>query len=319
MRPNADGVWTTYVNGTYSTVLFPCSRWDCYYQTNPRNASGFVLDSEEKMLRMLNFNSATPLQITEANAAYVGFSVKTSNDESLLWLTDINYIDLPSISASDYGKMFYYFGENVQQYVNMANTNNLQQVIVSDAETQFSNLLSNLPRNTYVHINRSDFTDVPCNIDSNEDTAIVITFSSYAGHELLTGIRTQLFISPIFGRMFTRRSYSGTFTSWTPINNYFASEPRYYAFGDSLMYGAVWNEDENHNAVITRSAWKKRMPSRIANAIGAGNNFVNYAVGGMAFIPHTGTYATSFYDYISSLDLSDANIITMGGGRNDSS
>lgn len=319
VRPNTDGVWTEYISGTYSTLLFPCNRWDSFYQTNPRTSGGFVLDSNEKLLRIVNFNKANPVQITEEDAAYIGFSVKTSGDESYLWFTDFDHSELPNIPAADFGKLLYYFGDNVQEYVRMANVDNLQNIIVSDAETEYSNMLSNLPRNTYCHIKLSDFLDVPDNIDSNENTAIVITFSSYSGHENLNGIRTQLFISPIFGRMFTRRTSTGTsFTPWTVINNYFASEPRYYAFGDSLMWGAVWTENENHEAVISHAAWKKRMPSRIAHAIGAGNNFVNYAVGGMAFIPHSGTYETSFYDYISGLNLSDANIITLGGGRNDS-
>ena len=89
----------------------------------------------------------------------------------------------------------------------------------------------------------------------------------------------------------------------------------YSAFGDSLTLGAVWDDDP-------ATHWYQcdlinQMPTRIANAIGS-TNFKNYGVGGSRFVQQQ-PGDNLIGDMIKSVDLSEHDIITIGGGGNDRS
>ena len=115
------------------------------------------------------------------------------------------------------------------------------------------------------------------------------------------------------GITYTRRYVSGSWTDWVTYDIYHAnsSKPIYYAFGDSLTWGAKWvpTDTDPYYEVIQIDS-KYRMPTRIANAIGS-LTFYNKGVGGSTL--------SSEYNTIQNTDMTDANLITIAGGRNDSS
>jgi len=119
------------------------------------------------------------------------------------------------------------------------------------------------------------------------------------------------------GLCYYRQKVSGSWRSWklntAPAN---PTSPLYYAFGDSLTYGAVWTpKDESPYYQITQASLINQIPTRIANAIGASDSFINKGVSGAYFV---GTGTNKIITAIQNQDLSDAKIITIAGGRNDS-
>lgn len=119
------------------------------------------------------------------------------------------------------------------------------------------------------------------------------------------------------GLCYYRRKVIGSWRSWilntAPAN---PTCPLYYAFGDSLTYGAVWtSKEESPYYQITQADLINQIPTRIANAIGAACSFANKGVGGAYFV---GTGSNKIIAAIKNRDLSNAKIITIAGGRNDS-
>lgn len=119
------------------------------------------------------------------------------------------------------------------------------------------------------------------------------------------------------GLCYYRRKVSGSWRRWilntAPAN---PTHPVYYAFGDSMTYGAVWTpKDESPYYQITQASYASQIPTRIANAIGAADSFSNKGVGGAYFV---GTGSNKIITAIQNQDLSNAKIITIAGGRNDS-
>ena len=119
------------------------------------------------------------------------------------------------------------------------------------------------------------------------------------------------------GLRYYRRKVSGSWRSWI-LNDQPSkpSAPLYYAFGDSLTYGAVWtSKEEAPYYQITQADLNNQIPTRIAHAIGAANNFANKGVGGAYFV---GSGTNKIITAIQNQNLSNAKIITIAGGRNDS-
>lgn len=119
------------------------------------------------------------------------------------------------------------------------------------------------------------------------------------------------------GLCYYRRKVNGSWRSWilnsAPAN---PTSPLYYAFGDSLTYGAVWTpKEESPYYQIAQASLINQIPTRIANAIGAASSFANKGVGGAYFV---GTGTNKIITAIQNQDLSNAKIITIAGGRNDS-
>lgn len=118
------------------------------------------------------------------------------------------------------------------------------------------------------------------------------------------------------GARFVRIYINGAWTDWVSFDNIYQSKPFYIATGDSLMYGAKWLATETDPYYeIVRTSIENRMPTRIANAIGANSNFANVAVGGAYYV---GTGSNTILSQLQSIDLTDARLITISGGRNDS-
>lgn len=122
------------------------------------------------------------------------------------------------------------------------------------------------------------------------------------------------------GWRYTRVYISATWTDWVTYDtgHTFDSNPVYYAFGDSLTWGAKWvtiSGDPDYEVVQT--AEENRIPTRIAHAIGAENSFHNEAVGGSYFVGNTDNNK-HLIDKIKATDMTGAKLITVAGGRNDS-
>lgn len=86
------------------------------------------------------------------------------------------------------------------------------------------------------------------------------------------------------------------------------------AFGDSLFAGALWNGTAQ-NPIITSAPVGSRIPDRIRNAINC-DRYINAAIGGQAITHAVGTLP-KMIDTIRATNISDADIIVIGGGRND--
>jgi hypothetical protein len=98
--------------------------------------------------------------------------------------------------------------------------------------------------------------------------------------------------------------------------SYYSSLPNYAAFGDSLTLGAVWDSD-------TETSWyqadlKDQIPTRIGNAIGA-KLILNHGVSGARFVKQSQSdTSTIIGDKVKSINLTNIDLVTIGGGRNDS-
>lgn len=119
------------------------------------------------------------------------------------------------------------------------------------------------------------------------------------------------------GLEYYRRKVSETWRPW--ICNSSPSRPSlpiYYAFGDSLTYSAIWlPTSESPYYQIIRAPFDMQIPVRIANAIGANATNCNKGVGGAYFV---GNGNNTILNAIQNQDLTNAQIITIAGGRNDS-
>ena len=191
------------------------------------------------------------------------------------------------------------------------------------AASLYNNLAENLPRNTYAWCFKSWFTDVPQTFPSN--SCWLVTLGAGGNRNKLSAYGTQMLLSPHNGLTGFIRTITGgtstdpTYSEWSPLNGMpYQTMPKYVAFGDSLMWGSMWIEQEGGTAKIVRCAVNDQMPTRIAQAIGSMYNFQNQAVGGMAYINGPGVTTPTMEEKIKSVDLSGTRIVTLGGGRNDS-
>lgn len=164
------------------------------------------------------------------------------------------------------------------------------------------------------------------NVDDLSETGIYLLtgntstptlYGTLIHSELSDAIKTQIIFELVDLRIWYRRSLNGT---WYPWYTYgyadLYHETNYYAFGDSLMWGALWNGTAD-NPVITQAPSGSRIPDRINHAI-KGSDYNNCSVGGMAYTVANGNIP-KMIDYIRTLDISNADLITIAGGRNDGS
>ncbi len=120
--------------------------------------------------------------------------------------------------------------------------------------------------------------------------------------------------------------YAGTKAQWQALmadlanskyeKDYSTTDGVYYAFGDSLMWGALWNGTSS-NPVITQAPYGTRIPDRIRDAVKC-KTYANYAVGGMAYTAANGSIP-KMLDWIKTKNIANADLITIAGGRNDGS
>ena len=122
-----------------------------------------------------------------------------------------------------------------------------------------------------------------------------------------------------------RRRVNDTWYNWENSNDKYTAggtggtgiyprSRKMVAFGDSLFSGALWNGTQD-DPIITYAPIGSRIPDRIRNAINC-DSYINAAIGGQAFTHAVGTIP-KMLDTIRATNISDADIIVIGGGRND--
>lgn len=198
-------------------------------------------------------------------------------------------------------------------------TNDLINITMSQsiATNSYNNDLKQAPTNTYFFTSYSWFNDYPHGIGATYFWIITLS-SERNDRSAAVSVGSQICINPTNGNYAVRRIVSGAWTDWQLVVNmsYYSSLPQYAAFGDSLTFGAVWDSD-------TETQWyqadlKDQIPTRIANAIGS-NDFTNYGVSGARFVKQSQSdTSTIIGDKVKSVDLTNIDIVTIGGGRNDS-
>lgn len=197
-------------------------------------------------------------------------------------------------------------------------TNDLINIPMSKsiATNSYNNDLKQVPTNTYFFTSSSWFNDYPHGIGATY--FFIITLSSERNdRSAAVSVGSQICINPTSGNYAVRRILSGAWTDWSVINvSQYVSLPKYAAFGESLTLGAVW--DSNPETQWYQADFKDQIPTRIANAIGS-NEFTNYGVSGARFVKQSQSdTSTIIGDKVKSVDLTNIDIVTIGGGRNDS-
>ena len=141
--------------------------------------------------------------------------------------------------------------------------------------------------------------------------------------EVLTGtsIITQRASNPATGVVYMRQSLGGSLVGrdWQRISTNLSADTKYVAFGDSLTYGAVWNDENNKALAPHRVKTEWQIPSRIAAAMGFGGNYYNAAVGGAGYVYSTSgtpTIGESIKAY-TGYDTDNVSLVTVMGGAND--
>jgi len=165
------------------------------------------------------------------------------------------------------------------------------------------------------------------NIDEDFDTGIYLLTGNTSAPTGLGNllnirnsntIRTQIMYRFTDINIYYRRYASGEWSDWQSIKYAFGElyplrQKKYLAFGDSLTWGALWNDT---TPTITRASEGSRIPDRIANAVNC-KEYINYGVGGMGYVATSSTNPTTIIDEIKSHDITNASLITVMAGRND--
>ena len=122
---------------------------------------------------------------------------------------------------------------------------------------------------------------------------------------------------PYVNEVYIRSSSNGSFSErvWKLVNNGRVLSGKYVAFGDSLMAGAVWSDYEHRGNALHIADESLKIPTRIANAVGATNNYANAAVGGIGYVHKVNSQ--NLVGQITSSDLTGVELVTVHGGAND--
>ena len=176
----------------------------------------------------------------------------------------------------------------------------------------YNGLLANLPSNTFMWANGERWSDTPV----EAGYLYVFTFSGISKSTVMpnSAQSMQIVIYPDINETYTRRIKSGVWTDWESGRRDIHSNPVYYAYGDSFTWGAVW--DSNPETAYYQADLNDQIPTRVANAIGS-KTWHNIGVSGARFVKQQESDYT-IGQRIKDTDLSDADIVTIGGGRNDS-
>lgn len=88
------------------------------------------------------------------------------------------------------------------------------------------------------------------------------------------------------------------------------SSKQYIAFGDSITWSSVWS-----NGTTTQAAYDDRIPTRVGSAVGIPDT-INMGVSNIGYLAQSG--GETILDVIERTDISNAALITLACGRNDS-
>lgn len=200
-------------------------------------------------------------------------------------------------------------------YEREAKRNVMSRLLVA---SDYSGLLSNLEKNVCGWAQKSAFSDSPANMDSFFEIMCLSSENDADSRTPPTSVGFQIAFSPNNGNVAMRRIQSGAWNAWTEIINVTsnASTPRYTAFGDSLTWGAVWDSDQTTD--LYQADFADQIPTRIANAVGS-KVFNNYGISGARFVKQSPSDTSHIIgDAVKAASLGNIDLVTIGGGRNDS-
>lgn len=208
-----------------------------------------------------------------------------------------------------------YFRANLHRKYDLLSEkqNKLKSVTITEAiaEADYEKLLSNLPANVYAWTSASWWIDAPANGLFYILNLRAISRTSYVPTE---GQGTQVAIYPNSGAIYMRRNSASGWSDWVSGAG---SNPKYIAFGDSLTWGAVWDSDQSTD--LYQADYNDQIPTRIAHAIGS-TSFINNGVSGARFVRQESDSDASktIVERIKETSFSGVDLVTIGGGRNDS-
>lgn len=184
----------------------------------------------------------------------------------------------------------------------------------TQASTEYSRDLSSVPRNTFLWTSTQWWDDAPTALGT---FVYVYTFGR-DGTGTTQG--TQVAINPDTLYMASRRIRSGAWTAWVDnmhdSGETISSDPSLVVYGDSLTWGAVWDSDQESG--FYQAPIEDQIPTRIANAIGS-SKVRNMGVSGARFVAQGESDTNAIIgDVIENTDLTDVDLVVIGGGRNDS-
>ena len=121
------------------------------------------------------------------------------------------------------------------------------------------------------------------------------------------------------GNVYIRQSSGGAFSQpWKLQNRERLTFGKYVAFGDSLTAGAVWRDEDHKAQQLFYAATQYQMPTRIARALGAVNNYDNAALGGAGYIKKSGgADQRNIVELVKDYDFTGVEVVTIMGGAND--
>ena len=137
-------------------------------------------------------------------------------------------------------------------------------------------------------------------------------------------VKTQTYFRfATLGIFYRRWLYGSGWNDWTYIDSQseFVNPQacKYVAFGDSLVQGALWNDDGNGGHVTTYAPDNMKIPNRIATAVRA-TTLINMAHGGQGYITAAAPYP-NLQNYLADASVqavyADADLITIQAGIND--
>ena len=164
------------------------------------------------------------------------------------------------------------------------------------ATNTYSNLMSNIEAPSMAWVNPTWFNDSP---DGFTSTSWLFTIGE--GDHAVNAIGSQILIKASTGEMASRQ-YVQSISGWSDWVTYHVNHGHYYAFGDSTTYGYI---DAN-----TRST--HNYPNGISKELEM--NVHNYGVPGQGLITD---WSTIQNDFITNLNMDNANLITVGWAYND--
>ncbi|MBQ0088986.1 MAG: SGNH/GDSL hydrolase family protein [Prevotellaceae bacterium] len=192
------------------------------------------------------------------------------------------------------------------------------------SNSELANIIKNIDKSALLYKGslENDF-----NIDEDFETGIYLlegnTFAPTGIGNLINirnsnTIRTQIFFRFTGLNIYYRRFASGSWSEWENTKYNFGElfplrQKKYLAFGDSLTFGALWNDA---TPTITQASYGSRIPDRIANAVNC-KEYVNYGVGGMGFVQKSTSNPDTILDHMKKQNIKDASLITVMAGRND--
>lgn len=199
-----------------------------------------------------------------------------------------------------------------QSIIPMSETFRYLNINETQASTEYSRTLSSIPRNTFLWTSTQWWDDAPTALGT---FVYVYTFGRDG-----TTQGTQVAINPNTLYIASRRIQSGAWTAWADnmrdSGETISSDPSLVVYGDSLTWGAVWDSDQESG--FYQAPIEDQIPTRIANAIGS-SKVKNMGVSGARFVAQGESDTNAIIgDLIEDTDLTDVDLVVIGGGRNDS-